>query len=616
MSRSSPLALAVALALAACSKASLKDLPEPPDAVIDDKVEIDGEVCTQSPEDLIFPLRVLFLVDCSESMEVSDPIDPKTGYTGRETAVLETATELLSSGVDAKISIVRFSSEAQPITPVIAPDKTFESYFTDELAYVEQQVPLLGKTDRTTNFINALSEAYNEVRDELEKSDQESLALSTYHVILITDGIPDAEKGSEASDGSEDIVGTVDALEALGSVYHVEDLILSTALLSSGNAEVDLQAEDLLQDMADHGGGTFRKFDSGGELNFLYIDLSTLRRVFTIKTVVVTNLNALSVGDAFLPDSDGDYMDDQTELDAFANPFVPDTDGDGCRDGIEYSLRTSGLDPTNPDDCDCFVPDYCFDDDKDKLCDNGCTDADADGLCDCIDLDKDGLCDPSNYPDSDGDGLTDCEEIWTGTNEHGADTDGDGLVDYHEVRFGTSPDSDDIADDSDWDAVPNGEEVRTGTDPEIATVSGRYDLAYRYETVEVPSKTGDGSCQQFHVSNITLTEPVETDTTLGQKPLVGTGWPGGQGYAGANRILIYAGEVPFDDPTSYARFRVACVTARYVTDGNYRNPPSGSIHLGSDVFVDLPDFDPAVDCADPGVELTGPLDPSDTGTKP
>jgi uncharacterized protein YegL len=398
MSRSSTLALTVSLALAACSKASLKDLPEPPDAVIDDKVEIEGEVCTQSPEDLVFPLRVLFLVDCSESMEVSDPIDPKTGFTGRETAVLDTATELLSSGVDAKISIVRFSSEAQPITPVIAPDKTFVSYFTDELPYVEQQVPLLGKTDRTTNFINALSEAYNEIRDELEKSDQESLALSTYHVILITDGIPDAEKGSEASDGSEDIVGTVDALEALGSVYHVEDLILSTALLSSGNAEVDLQAEDLLQDMADHGGGTFRKFDSGGELNFLYIDLSTLRRVFTIKTVVVTNLNALSVGDSFVPDSDGDYMDDQTELDAFSNPFVPDTDGDGCRDGIEWSLRSSGLDPTNPDDCDCFVPDYCFDDDKDKVCDNGCTDADGDGLCDCIDLDKDGLCDPSNYP--------------------------------------------------------------------------------------------------------------------------------------------------------------------------------------------------------------------------
>ena len=42
---------------------------------------------------------------------------------------------------------MRFSSEAQPITPVVAPDKTFESYFTDELAYVQQQVPLLGKTD-------------------------------------------------------------------------------------------------------------------------------------------------------------------------------------------------------------------------------------------------------------------------------------------------------------------------------------------------------------------------------------------------------------------------------------------------------------------------------------
>src|SRR5436190_21966872 len=116
MSRFSTLMLSVSLALAACSQASLKDLPEPPDAVIDDKVEIQGEVCTQSPEDLVFPLRVVFLVDCSESMEVSDPIDPKTGLSGREAAVVETAQELLTSDGDAKISSSRSSSEGQPLT--------------------------------------------------------------------------------------------------------------------------------------------------------------------------------------------------------------------------------------------------------------------------------------------------------------------------------------------------------------------------------------------------------------------------------------------------------------------------------------------------------------------
>ena len=605
----------VAAGIATCTDASLERLPPPPPPVPDNKIAISGEVCMQNPEDLDFPLRVLFLVDCSESMEVNDPADLETGETGRETAVRETVEALLSGGSDVKVSIVRFSSETQPLTAVFDEEEQVVSYFTNDLVKLLDQIPSLGESDRTTNYIAALSEAYAEIRHELMGTAQESLALSTYHVIMITDGLPDVEGDEAAENSNENILESVGALNELGHVFHVSAISLNTALIATGNPQVDAVAQDLLLAMADEGNGTFRSFESGGELNFMFVDLTTLKRVFTLRTLVAQNLNAAVSGDSSMPDSDGDGLDDWTELAIGSDPLMPDSDGDGCRDGIEHRQRSSGMDPLDPTDCQCFVPDYCFDEDTDSECDcededdsgvcdceedpesTCCEDEDGDGLCDCIDENDDGVCDPENYPDSDGDGLVDCEERYAGTSRNGPDSDGDGLVDFLEIRFGTSPDVNDTADDFDWDLVPNGEEVRTATDPRHASDTGRHELAYRYSTEEVAPSSGS-ACYEFEVSNITLTEVVaDAEPTPG---------PAGQGYSGANRVLLYVGEVPFDDLDSYARFRVGCVQARYWTAvdaqgkvSQYRDPPGGRMTLTDADFVDIAAFDPAIDCRTP-----------------
>jgi len=607
---------ACAGAFATCTDASLERLPPPPPPVPDNKLSIASDaVCTQDPEDLDFPLRVLFLVDCSESMEVNDPPDLETGLTGREVAVQETVEALLGSGGDVEVSIVRFSSEAQPIVAELDDDDQVVSYFTSDLDYVLSRIWMLSENDRTTNYIRSLSEAYAEIRHELMHSSQESLALSTYHVIMITDGLPDVEGDETLENSSENIIESVTALMELGHVFHVSNISLNTALIATGNPQVDAAAEDLLQEMADEGHGTFRSFESGGDLNFLYVDLTTLKRVFTLRTLVVQNGNAVVKGDASLPDSDGDGLDDLTELAVGSNPLMPDSDGDGCRDGIEHMHRTSGLDPIDASDCQCFVPDYCFDDDDDGECDcdddndsgvcdceedpelTCCEDEDDDGLCDCIDEDDDQICDPANYADEDGDGLVDCEERYAGTNRAGPDSDGDGLIDFLELRFGTSADIHDVADDFDWDLVPNGEEVRTATDPRFASTTGRHELAYRY-SVDESAMSGGSTCYSFEVSNITLTEMIpDAEPTSG---------PAAQGYSGANRVLVYVGEVPFDDLESYARFRVGCVEARYWTavneDGEqvqYKDPPGGRMKLADEDFVDIDAFDPTTDCRKP-----------------
>jgi hypothetical protein len=582
-----------ALALLACTDAALEGMPPPPPAIADNKLAISGEVCTKDPEELVFPLRVVFLVDCSESMAVTDQANAVTGETGRERAVRETVEDLLSRGGDVKISVVRFHSAAQPLTAELDDDGQYLSYFSDDLTYINARIAGLGLTERTTNYIRALSEAYAEIRHELMNAEQESLALSTYHVIMVTDGIPDVEGDETRENSTDNILDAVEGIMDLGRLFHIDNMAVSTAFLSTNSPEVNKVAEDQLQAMAEQGNGTYRSFASGGELNFLHINLTTLRRVFTLKTLVAQNINAVVDTDEVLADSDGDGLDDETEFGIDSNPFSPDTDGDGCRDGMEYRYKTSGMDPIDPGDCLCYVPDYCFDDNDDGLCDcddgeapgSCCQDEDGDGLCDCIDADGDGRCDPENYVDSDGDGLFNCEERYTGTNRSGADSDGDGLVDFLELRFGTSPDINDIADDLDWDAVVNGEEVRTATDPGHENPGGRSDQAYRYQLWESKVEQSQ-TCYGFDIENITLTEVIsgtEAEHTTG---------PAGQGYSGTNRILIYMGEVPFDDFESYARFRVACVEATYRYDGNYKSPPSGFVRLTDADFVNLADFDP------------------------
>ena len=54
--------LAFGVIAGACTDAALKKLPPPPAPIPDDKLAVQGEVCTRDPEELVFPLRALFLV--------------------------------------------------------------------------------------------------------------------------------------------------------------------------------------------------------------------------------------------------------------------------------------------------------------------------------------------------------------------------------------------------------------------------------------------------------------------------------------------------------------------------------------------------------------------------
>lgn len=655
-----------------CTDAEFETIPAP-ETERDDELTVAGDLCTREPESLVFPLRVLFLVDTSVSMGVTDPRDPQSGETGRERAVRETWDRLITESAEGvRVGVVRFSADAQSRTPVDEDGDTVpETFFTANRQRLDQATRALRVTDRTTNYTNVLGEAYFELKTEFEGARQESLPLSKYAVIFLSDGTPDVSTDAERGGDAEQILGSVEELRELADSYGVGEFSFHTAFLATGRAAFDDRASDLLEEMAEVGGGSFRSFPNGEELNFLFADLTVLRRAFTLRTLTAINLTAThdraqvpdpieiggdassDVGTASdvlgdvggrrdaaevgvadvapstrLPepnpmtwvdidgsstiqcgepmvDSDGDGLSDWREREVGSDPLSTDTDRDGLSDELEWDLRGSGLDPTTPNKSECYTPNRCEDEDGDGECD--CLrDTDEDGVCDCVDdplrecvgeterdcvdEDEDGWCDCPNkndegecvFADSDGDGLHDCEEVFYGTAQRGNDTDADGLPDRTEIRFDTNPAKFDVQGNLDSDQTSNQIEVLSNTNPRCEDAVFRSEVAYRYDLSSSGLREGR-SCYDFEIDNVTLVPTLEND----EERYPGNGW---------NRILIYAGEVAFDDPNSFASYRVACVMASYTPEGNYKNPPSGLAKLSGDDFVEVRDFDPERDC--------------------
>ena len=562
----------------ACSRADLEKIPPEPPPPRDDKITVRGEVCARASETLDFPLRVLFVVDASESMEITDPPDPETGETRRERAVRETWQRLLAQSDDGvKIGIVRFSAQARSRTPVDADgDSLPESFFTDSEDQLVAATRALAVTDRTTNFIGALDEAYFEMRAEMLRSDLETRTRSKFAVIFISDGIPDETDAAARENAPARIVEGVDALVELAQLFDVGAFALHTVYLSTPlGAVVDQPAQTLLADMAEAGGGTYRNAPNGDAVDFLHIDLNRIRRVFTLRALTALNLQALQshaqrpevpiaaldegrFGDVRpdgelhcgepLVDTDGDGLADLIELRIGSDPLVADSDGDGVNDHVEWALRLSGLDPDDPTDSGCLASE--------------------------------------RSADADGDGLTDCEEIYIGTSQTTADTDHDGLPDRLELRAGTNPTRADVTDDFDWDRTRNGVEARSGIDPLCDDAALRSLLAYDYRIEALEPRDGRANCQAFSVGRVTLMPTADN----GDARYPGNGW---------NRVLFFVGEGAFDDPQTIAGWRIACVEARYEALGDVKEPASGEFALTDADFQPAAHFDPEVHCVRP-----------------
>ncbi|MDH3713614.1 MAG: PQQ-binding-like beta-propeller repeat protein [Gammaproteobacteria bacterium] len=127
------------------------------------------------------------------------------------------------------------------------------------------------------------------------------------------------------------------------------------------------------------------------------------------------------------------------------------------------------------------------------LAENACgySDADKDGMPDCVEAAVGG--DVTAGGDEDGDGLNNLAEFVGGTAIGNADTDGDGLGDGAEIAAGASP----LIADSDGDGLGDNDEVTQDLDPGHPDTDG--DIMHDgYEIAEAldPGDPGDGASGQ------------------------------------------------------------------------------------------------------------------------
>jgi len=579
----------------ACTNATLSPIPEPERPPADNKLRVTGDFCTTDPDDLRFPVKVLFIMDTSTSMEATDPlatrVDAMIGVIDRLSGVPGVEFGLIVFGLGANILTERCDD-------YVARTNCTPGFTTDTTSALSAAIGA-GQAAGTTDYTIALQTAVSMIASDMANSDETDLQNARYVLIFLSDGIPDADStfGPDqvcpeienwANNGVVDdrgLSGTLSVLinqfKELAKRYDVRELSLHGAFVAAQDVATEVKAcgSNLIRAMTNEGEGTYRDFSSGEAINFLFVDYTSYKRIFSLKNFVVSNLSARPFSDALyadrkaksddptlalgIIDSDGDGLTDELEALIGTSPLIQDSDGDGFSDLLEYRLRGSGFDPLDPTDADCA--------------------ADVDRF------------------DTDGDGLRDCEERFVGTNPKRYDSDLDGFGDGIEFLYGSNPGADDGYLDVDFDGADNGTEIRWHSRPDVDDISYISEHAYRYSVTE-GLIDGARRCYSFDISNISLAStmgalPGIVDET--GAPVAALGLAGGEMALGENRILLEASEVPFDAPNEPGIARLACVVARFSAEERIRIPVNGVMRVPASAFIDAKDFNPIEHCVRP-----------------
>jgi len=548
--------------------------------VFDDELRLTGDVCLSPDTDQVFPVKVLFVVDTSDSMSVTD-------RSMNRAKAVRAVLQRYQANPAVLFGVIAFDSRVDRLTQGFtnAPD----------LAAIDTRI---SQHDRLTDYQGALGGAYTMISEDIVASSAAERARSKYIIIFFSDGTPDPQCSAsptpcgtgecpahqhcratvckddylictvprkdwstafdppipvdmypDLGEGADynlstQILRAVDDIMGLQDFYRLGEIRLHTAFLYDPEAAADplavpfgLDREGgvaLMTSMAEHGLGTFTEFDSASKIDFLSINYTPYIEENGLAGVLATNLSVIDTGDGLEPDSDGDGLTDSQErvlhtcVAAGPGCIDPaDSDGDGYTDLFEERNRASGFDPLDPNK----------------------------PLTRCASKD-----DPN--PDLDGDLLRDCEEAFLKTDPLQADSDGDHIPDGLEFRAGMDPlDPTDAFADIDRDGVRNLDEVTAHTNPNVAPPPGVQLTRYLYDVAPFTKDTGE-RCYHLDIRHIKL-------LTTGK----GTNAP-----LGVNRVLVYFDEAPVGRVLDPGNVRVACADVRFV-DGAVKSPSDGVVPL-------------------------------------
>jgi len=271
------------------------------------------------------------------------------------------------------------------------------------------------------------------------------------------------------------------AVQACGSICTDIYGVYPTVAQSQYPAAAKQIATWTLKRMAERGNGVYQEFvnsDIQG-LGLGALDYTSLAAPNAMKTLLVQSLTSVPGGTQRKVDSDGDGLPDDADNTLLngTSPFIPDSDGDCLDDNFEVRHKDQGFLAGN-------------------------------------DLDVRG-CDPRSpltpncvCRDTDGDGLSQFTEDYLKTGTGLIDTDGDGVPDNLEVRYRLDPLTPNVAGlDTDGDGIPDLDEFLAESDPTRPDRALFERDGYQYEVTARPPEKNGSICYDFTVSNLKLVTP-------------------------------------------------------------------------------------------------------------
>ncbi|WNZ63538.1 VWA domain-containing protein [Myxococcus sp. MxC21-1] len=596
---------------------------------LDDRLTLEGRVCTRPPSPSGFPVKVVVVIDESGSMCVSDPPGAQldNGFCQRREildiipeGVTEPARvralkrlvqqfrEVNAQGGNVQVSVAPFETNVRNVWPPTTTGDRFARPDNNIDSYIEGLQSQLGKG---TDYQGALSYAYSLISSDINavaQSNPELLPRTRYVVVFLTDGTPyprcsatdnlsvyadpdnpdltwadslrdfcNLTNTTDQIDGFE--VGTdrnqnyqlfsyVRRLMELKDQYNVGDLRMHTVLLF--NQEAVRACGPICQDIYGvYPGVEPARYPEAAKKIAAWL----LRRFADIGNGVYQEFNDTGeISNLGLGALDYSSFASRNVMKTLMVESLSSAPGDTGRvldsdgDGVPDSIDNSFTLKTNT---------FVADSDGDCLGDGFEYRREDQGFRAANDLDARG-CNPASpltpncvCRDTDGDGLSQFAEDYLRTRTGIVDSDGDGVPDGLEARWGLNPLENSVSGlDTDGDGIPDAQELRAGSDPTRRDKAFHERFGYQYET-RIAEVRPDGSlCYDFTVSNLQLVTPPDR---AGVK----------QGY---NLFKVWFAEAPESGvSTDYGVWRTACAWAQYA-------PPSVRVPVGPELAFEDADF--------------------------
>jgi len=489
-----------------------------------EKLTIRSQFLTLSPDEIIFPVKVVIAIDMSLSMGdmIGDTRAGSDPYFLRMQAA-QTFVDTYNTNDKVSFHIILWSNNIVDHTNGFTKD-------ANELNAILSTTNI----DTTTDYVGTVENISQVIQDDIrdtrsQDGGRETITRTKYIVLFLSDGIPNPggsviQDNNDIWDPIESLVGHTDDMSVGGFSFHTFLLAQGFAPTAAGQ-QFRQMAIETMEGMSLRGNGLFRELATVNDLNFVSTVDMRLVTEYKLKSVVAYNYSVIPGIDELLNDRDTDGIPDNTESPVTIE--FSDYDQDGMSDFFERKMRNPDLplDAENPNDSICGQS-----------------------------MSQDGI-----FYDIDKDGLNDCEEYILGTNRHLPDTDYDGFPDGIEFRMGTNPRDATINSDSDFDGVEDWREIQghtnaTANDPQI-----RRDFTYQVGTIDLGIPDHAVSATRLYeltVSNISLKDIdgfTQADGTVVRRD-------------GDNLIRVYVSQIPINDLDAIPIYRMAEVVVN-IEDG-------------------------------------------------